>query len=64
MAFLFTVCTPTYNRAHTLSRVYESLRSQTFRDFEWVVVDDGSTDGTGELVRKWKADQLESQIVV
>lgn len=56
MAFLFTICTPTYNRAHTLSRVHESLMRQTFRDFEWVVVDDGPTDGTGELVRKWKAD--------
>ena len=50
---VFTVFTPTYNRAHTLQRVYESLRSQTFRDFEWVVVDDGSTDGTEALIGAW-----------
>ena len=46
----FTVFTATYNRAHLLSRVYNSLRQQTFRDFEWLVVDDGSTDDTRTVV--------------
>lgn len=53
---LFTVFTPTYNRAHTLHRVWESLRAQTLRDFEWLLVDDGSTDGTEDLVSGWKAE--------
>jgi glycosyltransferase involved in cell wall biosynthesis len=52
--YTFTVFTPTYNRAGTLPRVYESLRQQTFRDFEWLVVDDGSTDGTEQLVQGWQ----------
>lgn len=51
--FLFTVFTPTYNRAHTLDRVYRSLRAQTLRDFEWLIVDDGSTDDTRALVESW-----------
>ncbi len=46
----FTVFTPTYNRAHTLTRVYESLLEQTFKDFEWLVIDDGSTDDTPQLM--------------
>ena len=46
---LITVFTPTYNRAHLLPRLYESLCRQTFKDFEWVIVDDGSTDGTRSL---------------
>jgi glycosyltransferase involved in cell wall biosynthesis len=51
----FTVLTPTYNRAGTLHRVYESLSRQTFRGFEWVVVDDGSTDNTHESILDWQA---------
>jgi glycosyltransferase involved in cell wall biosynthesis len=54
----FTVYTPTYNRAHTLHRCYESLKAQTDRDFEWLIVDDGSTDGTAELVARWQAENL------
>jgi glycosyltransferase involved in cell wall biosynthesis len=46
---LVTVFTPTYNRAHLLPRLFESLQRQTFRDFEWLVVDDGSTDETENL---------------
>ena len=52
----FTVFTATYQRAATLHRVYESLAAQTFRDFEWLVVDDGSTDGTEALVARWVAE--------
>ena len=48
-----TVFTPAYNRAHTLPRTYTSLLSQKNRDFVWLIVDDGSTDGTGGLVREW-----------
>lgn len=54
----FTVYTPTYNRAHTLHRCYDSLKAQTFTDYEWLIVDDGSTDGTAELVAGWQAEGL------
>ncbi|AQS51230.1 glycosyl transferase [Paenalcaligenes hominis] len=56
--YQFTVLTPTYNRAHTLHRVYESLCEQTYQDFEWVVVDDGSTDDTQELVAIWQQEAV------
>src|SRR5581483_7740515 len=52
--YTFTVFTATYNRAYTLPRVYHSLCSQTFRDFEWLIVDDGSTDNTPELISQWQ----------
>lgn len=52
---VFTVFTPTYNRAHTLPRVWKSLQQQTFRDFEWLIVDDGSSDNTAEVVAGFQA---------
>lgn len=51
---LVTIFTPTYNRAHTLKRVFESLQKQTFKNFEWLIIDDGSTDGTCDLVKNFQ----------
>jgi glycosyltransferase involved in cell wall biosynthesis len=48
-----TVFTPAYNRAHTLPRTYRSLLGQSCKDFIWLIVDDGSTDGTAALVKSW-----------
>lgn len=57
-----TVFTSTYNRANTLPRTYESLRRQSDKDFEWLIVDDGSTDHTEELVNEWI--QESNQLVI
>ena len=51
---LLTVFTPAYNRAHTLPRTYQSLLNQDCKEFIWLIVDDGSTDETAELVRGWQ----------
>lgn len=48
-----TVFTPAYNRGYIIHRLYESLCRQTYRDFEWLIVDDGSTDDTGSIVEKF-----------
>jgi glycosyltransferase involved in cell wall biosynthesis len=50
-----TVFTPTYNRAHTLLRGYEALLRQSCKDFIWLIIDDGSTDNTREMVVDWTA---------
>ena len=49
-----TVFTPVYNRAHTLPRTYESLCIQDCKDFMWLIIDDGSTDGVESLIREWQ----------
>lgn len=50
----FSVVTPTYNRANLIGRVFESLRNQMFTNFEWVVIDDGSTDDTESVILSMK----------
>lgn len=48
-----TIFTPTYNRAYCLNKCYQSLKQQTCKDFIWLIIDDGSTDKTKELVGSW-----------
>lgn len=50
----FTIFTPVYNRKNEIHRVWESLNEQTFRDFEWILVDDGSTDNVWPLLEEYK----------
>jgi glycosyltransferase involved in cell wall biosynthesis len=52
-----TIFTPAYNRAHTIWRTYESLCRQTSKDFCWLVIDDGSTDGTRQLIASWIGEE-------
>lgn len=58
-----TVFTPTYNRKELLKRLYNSLCKQTKKDFEWVIVDDGSTDETRELVNEFINEKNEFNII-
>uniref|UniRef100_UPI00404A0A03 glycosyltransferase family A protein n=2 Tax=Gelidibacter sp. TaxID=2018083 RepID=UPI00404A0A03 len=53
---MFNIITPTYNRKHLLHRVYESLKSQTLKDFKWIIVDDCSSDDTKTLVNEWQSE--------
>jgi glycosyltransferase involved in cell wall biosynthesis len=57
---MFNIITPTYNRRHTLLRVYASLKCQDFKDFSWIIVDDCSTDNTFELIEEW----IEAKIIM
>lgn len=50
---MLTIFTPTYNREKTLLRLYQSLCKQTVQNFEWIIVDDGSTDNTENIVKLW-----------
>lgn len=53
----FTVFTPTFDRKELLEKLYKSLQKQTFKDFEWLIVDDGSTDGTKEKVEEFLSEK-------
>ena len=57
-----TIITPTYNRAKTLPKVFESLLHQSFKDFLWIVLDDGSTDNTEKVVENFQLLKLSMQI--
>ncbi len=52
-----SIFTPTYNRSYILETLYNSISQQTSRDFEWLIVDDGSTDNTEELVKAFIYEQ-------
>lgn len=54
---MITVFTPTYNRAYIIRELYTSLCKQTCMDFEWVIVDDGSTDNTESLIQSFLEDK-------
>lgn len=59
-----TVFTPTYNRGYILSKCYDALVKQTNKDFIWMIVDDGSTDNTKELIDSYiKEKKIEIQYV-
>lgn len=55
---MLTIFTPTFNRAHTLPRLYESLLNQTDYNFEWLIVDDGSSDDTSNLIETFKDEKF------
>ncbi len=58
-----TILTPTYNRAAYLPKLYESLKAQTNRDFLWLVVDDGSEDGTEALFASYGQKDVEIRYI-
>ncbi len=58
-----TVFTPTYNRAYILPQLYHSLQRQSFLNFEWLIVDDGSTDDTEKTVQQWIEEENPFAIV-
>lgn len=59
---LVTVFTPTYNRKDCIYRCYESLQRQSSYNFEWLIIDDGSTDDTAELIQKWQQEETRFEI--
>ena len=54
---MISIFTPTYNRGYILPQLYDSLKRQSSTDFEWIIVDDGSTDETEKMVIKWQREK-------
>lgn len=63
MSVKVTVFTPTYNRAYIIHNLYRSLQRQTDKNFEWIVIDDGSSDDTEMLFQKWTTEKNEFSII-
>ena len=59
---MITIFTPTYNREKTLTKLFESLKSQTDKNFEWIVVDDESTDNSEKLINSFISENCEFNI--
>lgn len=62
MTDFLSIITPSYNRAYMLDKLYNSLCVQSCKNFEWIVIDDGSTDETGEIVKNWSLNQKQFDI--
>ncbi len=63
MGVKVTVFTPTYNRGYIIEKCYTSLKRQTCKEFEWIIVDDGSTDNTEQMVTNWLKEKNEFNII-
>ncbi len=63
MSKKITIFTPTYNRAYCIHELYKSLKRQSCKDFEWIILDDGSTDNTNQLCEKWIREDNEFEII-
>lgn len=59
----FTIFTPVYNGEKTFVRVYESLKAQTYKDFEWIIVNDGSSDNSDKVIKKYISEQPNWNII-
>ena len=55
---IFSIVIPTYNRAHLIASTIESVLEQNFRDFEVLIIDDGSNDNTEDVVNKFKNESI------
>jgi glycosyltransferase involved in cell wall biosynthesis len=60
---LLTIFTPTYNRSYILGSLYKRLKDQTIKDFKWLIVDDGSTDNTQNIVKNWISQETSFEII-
>lgn len=58
MSMYVTICTPTFNRAELLDKLYISLKKQKFINFEWLIIDDGSLDNTEYVVSSFIEEKL------
>lgn len=59
-----TVFTPAYNRGYIIEKLYRSLQNQTFRNFEWLIIDDGSSDNTSEKIQSFIQDNNDFPIIL